>query len=1104
MLRSVIALVACFPLLLPEPAPPAAPYQPKIAAASKEAELALAKFKLHAGFTCGVWAAEPMLANPVAFCFDEKGRCYVAETYRLHDGVIDIRNHMRWLDDDLACRTVAERLAFMRRRMGRNFDKMDDHPDRIVRLADPAGVGRATESVVVSEDFRAPESGLGSGLLARGDDLWFTNIPALWRLRLGPNGQALEKKALHEGYGVHFGFIGHDLHGLILGPDGKLYFSIGDRGATVPTAGINNPDSGCVFRCNPDGSELELFATGLRNPQELAFDDFGNLFTHDNNCDAGDQARVTYLLEGGDHGWRIGWQFFEDPRPRAAWMGESLWKAGEAERTPHLVPPLANLAAGPSGLVFDPGTGLPEKYAGSFFVCDFHGGSQGSGVLRFRLQPKGAGFEVKEHEPFVWNILATDVDFGPDGAMYILDWTEGWNKPNKGRIYRVTHPGLQAANVKEVAALLRSDLTRKEPQDLIPLLGHGDRRVRLAAQFALVDLSLGRVKGATDTLLVPPAISLFASQAPSRVAKAQALMTLAMIAKHEPIQAEGLLAALADEDSIIREVAVRGLGTAGLKMAGRAVLPLLKDPSLAVRRSACQTLGQLRTKAAVPGLLALLEENNDRDAFLRAAACIALARIDDRPALHAALRSPSPAVRRGVAVALRRLADPKIADLLQDADPTVVKAAAFAIAEVPIPEAFPALAELCNRPTQADLIWYAALNAAYRLGGEARAQTIAQIAARPDLPELVRHEAVEMLAAWAKPNGKCRFTGLWRPLSERPQAEAVAAVSTRWKQLLSGPDRLVRRGLRLLGRLPLPEAAETIAGFAEDRQKDKSVRQAALEALKAMQAPQLGEVAGRLLNDPEDKLRAAALRIVVDLEPAKALPLLQRVIADGTVRSKQAALEALADLGDAAATGLLRDLARRSLAGDFPAECELELWDAYRKRDCPEKPKLLADRQARLQARHKALADWADCLTGGDAERGKAIFRKQELTCLKCHKFEKEGGEVGPELTHIGKDKDRTYLLESIVRPNATIAKGYDAVVILTTDGKLHTGVLKSENDREVLLLNAEGDKVKQLVLAKEKIDERKAAPSAMPEDLLKQLPPRDLRDLIEFLATRK
>jgi quinoprotein glucose dehydrogenase len=121
------------------------------------------------------------------------------------------------------------------------------------------------------------------------------------------------------GFGVHFNYVGHDLHGLRLGPDGRLWFSLGDRGLDVVTKEgrhLQLPDCGAVLRCELDGSDLELFHTGLRNPQELAFDDAGDLFTCDNNSDSGDQARLVHVVEGGESGWSIGWQWIEGPTPR--------------------------------------------------------------------------------------------------------------------------------------------------------------------------------------------------------------------------------------------------------------------------------------------------------------------------------------------------------------------------------------------------------------------------------------------------------------------------------------------------------------------------------------------------------------------------------------------------------------------------------------------------------------------------------------------------------------------------------------------------------------------------------------------------------------------
>src|ERR1035438_6357073 len=84
-------------------------YEPKIAPASDEGKKAIRSFRVPAGLTVELFAAEPHLANPVAFCIDEKGVAYVAETFRHSDGVTDTRSHMNWLDDDMACRTVADR-----------------------------------------------------------------------------------------------------------------------------------------------------------------------------------------------------------------------------------------------------------------------------------------------------------------------------------------------------------------------------------------------------------------------------------------------------------------------------------------------------------------------------------------------------------------------------------------------------------------------------------------------------------------------------------------------------------------------------------------------------------------------------------------------------------------------------------------------------------------------------------------------------------------------------------------------------------------------------------------------------------------------------------
>ena len=178
---------------------------------------------------------------------------------------------------------------------------------RLVEDTDHDGV--ADKSSIYADGFNSELDGIASGVLARHGKVWFTNIPSLWLLE-GETGN-VKKTELLRGFGVRYNFTGHDFHGLALGHDGKIYFSIGDRGMHVKNKEgkvIAYPDEGAVFRSNPDGTELELVHRGLRNPQELVFDEHGNLFTGDNDSDQADMERLVYLVEGGDSGWRVGYQ----------------------------------------------------------------------------------------------------------------------------------------------------------------------------------------------------------------------------------------------------------------------------------------------------------------------------------------------------------------------------------------------------------------------------------------------------------------------------------------------------------------------------------------------------------------------------------------------------------------------------------------------------------------------------------------------------------------------------------------------------------------------------------------------------------------------------
>jgi len=177
------------------------------------------------------------------------------------------------------------------------------------------------------------------------------------------------------------------------------------------------------------------------------------------------------------------------------------------------------------------------------------------------------------------------------------------------------------------------------------------------------------------------------------------------------------------------------------------------------------------------------------------------------------------------------------------------------------------------------------------------------------------------------------------------------------------------------------------------------------------------------------------------------------------------------------------------------------LLDAAAKRKAPEVQDRLA-RYERERPKDGPIADHHAELEGGDADRGRKLFLDNAAVyCVRCHKVKGEGGEVGPDLTGIATKQPRSYLLESIVAPNQSIAQGFESVVVAKSDGTVVTGVLKSEDDNALRLMTAEAQLIE---IPKADIEERKRGASAMPDDLSKKLTRAELRDLVEYLATLK
>ncbi|MDB5294542.1 MAG: hypothetical protein JWO31_525, partial [Phycisphaerales bacterium] len=1095
------------------------------------AERAIGNFHVAPGLKVKLWAAEPMLANPNSFTVDEKGNVYVSEANRFKGGVIDIRDTMSWLEEDLASKTVADRVAMVKRhaadKAGQQASGSTD-AERIMFLQDTTGSGRADKYSVFSEGYNRIEDGLASGVFAYHGSVYATIIPNLYKLTdTTGKGTADKREVLSTGYGVRYAFLGHDLHGMVVGPDGRLYYSVGDRAANaeaIDGSTVVATETGSVFRCDLDGKNLELFATGLRNPQELRFDAMGNLFTGDNNPDKGDPARWVYVVEGGDSGWRVGYQAGERPTNGGPWVAEQIFQTVDHNNANYAVPPVSHVGAGPSGLSYYTGVGLPDKYAGAFFLSDFRGAAANSGIWAVKNKPKGATFEVTgvdgklidrttkiQEQSIFYGTGVVDNEQGPDGSLYFADWTQGWDRPFRGRVYRIVDEDkADSPLVLETKQLIAQGMAKRSPDELTKLIGHPDMRVRQEAQFALAALGAPQLA---------PLVGVAGAQGTPLLTRLHALRAVAQIARATPDAAKAVLPLLADKEVEVRCQAAKILGDAKHEAAFDALLKLAADPEARVRYFAAMSLGKLAKKEATPVLLTVVRDNADKDPVLRYGAVWALAKIGDELGLAGLAKDPSPSVRLAAALALRKMESGEVAKFLGDPDRVVVLEAARAIHDLPIEAALPELAALATKPINAAkgfnekpsgsgpgptgdasawTLWRV-VNANYRVGTPDAAQNLAALAARTDVPADVRVEALHDLTEWAKPGNRDRVTNLYRPLADRDAKPARDAAKPLVEKLSDDKsDEVKVAAAKLAQRFGLGDPA-TLTKVAMDAKNPADVRLAALGTLVEHKDPAAAGLLDALSADQVDVVRAAAIRQLVAMPTGVAKA--TAVLAKGSTGDKQAALDGLGTSADPKATAVLADWVQKLAAKQVPPELQLEVMESASQRT----DRGLSDalqQLAKTRDPKDALADYRESLAGGDAKAGYKVFAENAaVSCVRCHMANNVGGVVGPVLDGVGAKHPRDYLLESIVSPNAQIAPGYETVVVQTKDGKYKTGIVKQDDATSLVLLNPDNETI---TVAKADIKGRERGPSAMPEGLHKVLSKRDLRNLVEWLASLK
>ena len=163
-----------------------------------------------------------------------------------------------------------------------------------------------------------------------------------------------------------------------------------------------------------------------------------------------------------------------------------------------------------------------------------------------------------------------------------------------------------------------------------------------------------------------------------------------------------------------------------------------------------------------------------------------------------------------------------------------------------------------------------------------------------------------------------------------------------------------------------------------------------------------------------------------------------------------------------------------------------------------------------LAATPRAELEQLALTTAGDADAGRVVYASAAMQCAVCHKMDddaldsaqREGRGVGPDLTAIGNKFDRPHLVDSLLHPSREIGYGYRPELVRLDDGRVLTGLVKTESDAELTLLNAKGERQ---TIAVADIDERKPSDvSLMPAGLFDTIAADDFVNLVAYLESRR
>ena len=792
--------------------------------------------KVPAGFTATLFACDPLIEYPSVIAAGPRpGAIFVAIDYMTGLGTEIVRR------------------------------------DEIRLVEDTDGDGYADRATVVAKGFNSIQ-----GLAYHDRTLYVMHAPLLTALRdTKGTGTFDERRDLLSGLGLPPEKNPSRLHcanGVVPGYDGWLYLAMGDNGTQVqrPEGDRLVLHGGGILRCRPDGRDLHVFATGLRNIYDVALDADLNVFVRDNENDGGTyMIRVCHSFFGADHGY---------PYLYADHADEAL-------------PPLADLGLGSSaGGVCYLGTQFPPAYHGNLFFCEW-----GRAVMRYPLQRAGSGFApVKEiefaasaaNDPYGFH--PTDIVVQEDGTMMISDWADGQRpKRGRGRIYRIAATdGRTDTHQPDAAAARRRsvwDMARRRGLEAV------DDLLRIVASDAEPSVRLQAVRAVAD--LADPILLKHRLDADRGDAKLAERLAALATGQAEPVKREIIIALgrlrwagapdwlrqhLAKPDAALAHAAMQTLRRAA---NWPAILRFLDAPGTVptTRAIALRALTERYEPVVVDGLIARLD--TEKDPARRMAYAKLLARVFKKPGpwVYWGYR-PAPRPANTVAWDKSDAIAAALDRMLADPDHAVRLAVLQRMQREKVPVRLATLGTWLRDEHQPE-------------------RTAAILAALHDQPAADARPYLEPVIRDRKHTVANRRTALELFAQGHDSGERLQALA---KTLEDGP--VLADVLRRAAEFPKLLAVARLAEYAKST--DADVRAAAIEALAECRAPDGHVAVLAALHDTDARVRRAAAAAAGKLAMKDSADQLVKLTADGDPAVRRASLESLRLLGDARALAL--------------------------------------------------------------------------------------------------------------------------------------------------------------------------------------------------------